>query len=627
MISTKISLITINQLIKILAKLAFASLLFTFSTIDSLAQEKSFTHVDPPHWYVGFPSDTLEILLHHPKIGLNETTIRSAETGVQLLPTKKLPSPNYTLLRLNIPQGTQPHTFIIESKGKAGKFKHNYTLKKRSSRKRGLDTEDLIYLITPDRFANGNPKNDAFTDMHQPGVNRAEPYQRHGGDIQGMIDHLDFIQELGMTALWPNPLLENNQDFESYHGYAFTDYYKIDKRFGSNELFKSLVDSLHQRGMKMIMDVVYNHIGNRHYLYTDIPDSNWFHFWPEYTQTNYRATTLMDPYTSQYDLEKMQNGWFDKHMPDLNQQNAVLAKYLIQQTLWWIEAFDLDALRIDTYAYPDQYFMQNWGKALKMAYPDIFLFAETWVHGPTVQGYFMGDALGSKTNYLDALTDFQVHYAINDALTRAQSWTDGVSRLYYTLAADYIYEKPEHMVTFVDNHDLARFHGVVGKDIRKFEIGMGLLYTLRGIPSVYYGTEILMAETDGHGKIRQDFPGGWPGDLTNKFLAQGRTDEENRAFDYLKSLAEFRKAHPALTKGGLKQFVPEKDIYVYERTSAADRVVVIVNVSNEERIVNNARFLESVPTGATLVGPSGEERIFGEKWTLPPFSIYIGALK
>ncbi|MCH2213973.1 MAG: alpha-amylase family glycosyl hydrolase [Flavobacteriales bacterium] len=552
-----------------------------FSNISS-DKRSSNVVVEPPHWWVGLPDQNLEIILHGENIGLNEFELSKKAVGVSITKTTILPNPNYIILHITIEKSANAQILSFKSEGEAGKFNFEYELKSRNSKDRGLSGDDFIYLITPDRFGNGDASNDSFDHFNQTGVNREEPYDRHGGDIQGIIDHLDYIEELGVTAVWPNPLLENDQPHESYHGYAITDHFNIDQRFGSNELFHTLMDSLESRDMKMIMDVVYNHIGNEHHLFKDIPDSSWFHFHDGFFQTNYRAPALMDPYASDFDKDKMTDGWFDKHMPDVNQKNSHVAKYFIQQTLWWIEEFGIDALRIDTYAYPDQAFMRNWGKAVKDAFPEIFLFAETWVHGTSVQGWFLGDALGPEENYLDALTDFQVYYAFNDAMNQGQSWTGGIAKMYYTLAKDYVYDHPEKMVTFLDNHDLARFSGVVNRDFDKFKMGVGMLMTMRGIPSIYYGTEILMSETDGHGKIREDFPGGWPADSLNKFRAEGRSEMENEAFDYISDLAKLRSGSSALSAGNTTQYVPVDGLYVYFRWDEIETYMIVVNTSEKE---------------------------------------------
>ena len=611
------------RIIGLTSKLSALVVLFVFSFAKLNAQQRAFSHVDPPHWFEEMKDPTLEILIHGKDIGRNTFSLKDNHAGVRLDSVQKMPGINYVILHLNIAATTPAGDFLIQSKGKAGSINYTYQLKQRKPHSRGLDQSDVVYLITPDRFANGDPANDAVKSMRQNNVDRSAPYSRHGGDIQGMIDHIDFMQELGMTAIWPNPLLENDQPKESYHGYAFTDYYKIDPRFGTNALYKTFSDSLHARGMKLIMDVVYNHIGDRHYLYTDMPDSSWFYMYDSFTKTNYRDNVLYDPYASEYDKKIMTDGWFDTHMPDLDQRNPRLANYLIQQTVWWIEEFDLDALRIDTYAYPDQDFMRRWGKEVKAQYPDIFLFAETWVHGTPSQAWFMGDALGPVPNHLDGLTDFQVHYAINDALTKGQGWTDGIARLYYTLSADYVYKAPEDMVTFVDNHDLARFYGVVNKDFRKFKMGMAMLFTLRGIPSLYYGTELLMAETDGHGKIREDVMGGWPGDSLDAFTLEGRTQDQNRAFDLIKELTSLRAENPALQTGKLTQFVPENGLYVYFRQDADATFMIALNTSDKEQKMDFKRFEELVPAGATLKSLWGDDRTAEGELVMEGFGVEI----
>jgi glycosidase len=580
--------------------------------------------IEPPHWWVGMPDEKLEILIHSEGIGENSMELKSAGEGVRLTRIDRLANPNYLILELTLGEEVVPQTLVFRSKGPAGKKRFDFELKERKAVNRGLTGSDLIYLITPDRFSNGDPSNDSFEGMHQTGIDRSEPYARHGGDIQGIIDHLDYLADLGVTAIWPNPLKVNDQPHESYHGYAITDNYRIDPRFGTNELFGELIDKMEEKGMKMVMDVVYNHIGNKHHLFTDIPDSSWFHFHSEYTKTNYRAPALMDPYASEYDKSIMTDGWFDKHMPDLNQKNAHVAKYFIQETIWWVEEFGIEALRIDTYAYPDQDYMRAWGKAVKEAFPDLFLFAETWVHGIPVQAWFLGDGLGPEKNYLDGLTDFQLYYACNDALTQDQSWTGGIAKVYYTLAKDYVYDHPEKMVTFLDNHDLARFYGVVNEDFEKFKMGIGMLMTMRGIPSLYYGTEILMKETDGHGKIREDFPGGWAADSLNKFQPKGRTEFENQAVDYISALAQFRKSHPAVHSGKTTQYVPIDGLYVYFRWNEAETIMVMVNTADEPRETPASKYAEFLSGKTTFKSiPDHGSMLIPDSLTAPGKSITI----
>lgn len=560
-----------------------------------MAQKAEIRRIDPPYWFAGMQNDTLYLLVNGAHLS---NAVVMEGTAVSFLDVQVSDKKDYLhiwlLLSKTIP--AQKIKFELTSGGKKVRF--SYEIKARNTAHgsmQGLSQKDFIYLITPDRFVNGDPKNDAFKDLHEPQVNRAEPYARHGGDIAGIQQKLDYIKKLGVTAIWSNPLLENNQPKESYHGYAITDNYKIDPRFGTNEDFYNLVKTGHQNGIKTIMDMVYNHIGDQHYLVQSPPDSSWFNWWPAYTQTNYRATSLMDPYASEFDKAKLQNGWFDKHMADLNQKNPNVAKWLIQNSIWLIEHFDLDAFRIDTYAYPDQDFMSRLNKEVLTQYPDFFIFAETWVHGHQVQSFFPGNNPNRlDETHLQSVTDFQLHYAINDALNQPFSWTGGVNRIYYTLAADWLYNKPEDLVTFVDNHDLARFYGVVGKDLNKFKIGMGLLLTLRGIPSMYYGTEVLMAATDSHGNIREDFSGGWAGDSLNKFDIADRSADENQAFGFIKTLANYRKDSKALTEGKLIQFVPQDGVYVYFRVHPEQTVMIVVNASSKITTVKLEDFAEVI---------------------------------
>lgn len=614
-------MVTISRIIEIPMLIACFAFFGPAQNGFSQAKSADIYRVDPPHWFVGMPSQNFEILIHGNRVGEKTFEVIDPDKRISLNSTTALDNPNYVILELTIPENAQPQELTIRSI--SGDVVMMYEFKERNWEPKGLDPSDFIYLITPDRFANGDPSNDVVDGMKEAEVDRSEPYHRHGGDLQGMLNRIDFMEDLGVTAVWPNPLLENDQPNASYHGYAFTDYYNIDPRFGTSDLYRAFIDSLHGRDMKIIQDVVYNHIGDQHYLYTDIPDSTWFHFWGAYTQTNYRAPALFDPYASAYDKNIMTDGWFDTHMPDLNQKNPHVATYLIQQTLWWVETFHIDALRIDTYAYPDQDFMRNWGQAVKDAYPTLFLFAETWVHGSATQGWFMGDGLGQKENHLDGLTDFQLHYAMNDALTRDQGWTEGIARLYYTLAKDYIYANPENMVTFLDNHDLARFYGVVNQDFAKYKIGLAMLFTMRGIPSLYYGTEILMAETDGHGKIRQDFPGGWSTDTLNKFTPESRTADENRAYDLVKSLAELRANNSALQTGKTTQYVPYDGVYVYFRKNKDATFMVIVNTTDKDGSISTAKFAEFFDPNTRLDAFWGGEREAGDVIAIPAFGVEI----
>ncbi|MEM1319852.1 MAG: glycoside hydrolase family 13 protein [Bacteroidota bacterium] len=553
--------------------------------------------IEPPFWWVGMKNSRVELIIHDYRVrGYKAVT---NHPDVRVIKVTNAPNPNYLFVELDISPRAAARPFKIAlTKGEDVRT-YDYEIKARRSdprRVQGLDASDLIYLLMPDRFANGDPRNDSVEGMLQTGVARDKIFFRHGGDLQGIIDRLDYFSELGITALWLNPVQENDEAYESYHGYAVTDHYAVDPRFGSNELYLELVEKCHARGIKVIMDIIHNHVGDQHWFIKDLPSEDWIHQFDEYTKTTYRAPTLMDPYAAEADRQQMSDGWFDEHMPDLNQTNPHLARYLIQNNIWWVEYTGLDGYRIDTYAYPDQDFMADWGKAMQEEYPKLGLFGETWVHGAPIQAQFtQNNQLREGYNsYLPGVTDFQLYYAINEALGRQQGWTEGISKIYYTLAKDFLYEDPYRNVLFLDNHDLGRFFGVVEQDFNKYKSGLSLLMTLRGIPMIYYGTEILMTGTGGaFGEGgRKDFPGGWAGDAENKFEAAGRSAQEQEAFDFIKKLARYRKITPALQSGKMTQFVPVDDIYVFFRYDADRTVMVITNSAPEAKTVATQRYAE-----------------------------------
>lgn len=575
---------------------------------------------DPPHWWAGLATDTLQLLMRGEDLHRMEAvTVSDPALSASV---KKLPNRTYALVELYGMRKVAPGKLTL----RFGQKKLSYLIKpKPTVEPQGLDPTDRMYLITPDRFANGNPKNDAFPHMEETTANRSEPYARHGGDLAGIIQRLDYLADLGQTALWICPLPENNQPRTSYHGYAITDHYRIDPRFGDLEEYKTLAAECRKRNMKLVMDVVYNHVGSNHYLFRNPPDSTWFHFFPEYQQTNYRAATWFDPYASEYDKKLMRNGWFDRHMPDVNQDNPDCARWLIQNSIWWAAETGTDAFRIDTYAYPDQRFMAQLGKEMRRNFPRFFLFGETWVHGPQVQSWFSDDnPFRQFRTWQQGLTDFQFYFAVKEGLTREPDWAAGIARLYYTLAGDYLYKHPEHLVTFVDNHDEGRYYGMIGKDFRKYRLGLTLLYTLRGIPCLYYGTEVLMESTDGHGKIRQDFPGGWAGDREDYFSASGRTGEVARAHELVRQLNRLRAEHPALSIGKLIQFAPAKGAYAYARLLEDDRFLILVNASSQPVSFDPKQLAEIIRDRTTAVNAlSGESVSVAEALKLPPWESLI----
>lgn len=618
-------------MIKSLLRSAFIVLLLVFNG-NLQAKDVQIKRIDPTFWFVGMPNQSLELLVQHPGIGKAEVSL--SYPGVSITKSEAAPNVNYMYVTLNIAPETKPGSFPIQFKLGKQKFIYTYELKSRraqNSYAQGVNPADLIYLIMPDRFANGDPSNDIIKTTQEPSLNRDSMYYRHGGDLQGIINHIDYLQNLGITSLWLNPVQENDQPKTSYHGYAITDHFTIDPRFGNNELYVQLTSLLHQKGMKMVMDIVPNHIGNRHHLFLDLPSADWVNQWDSFTKTTYRAPTLLDPYVSNKDLKTFNNGWFDYHMPDLNQRNPHVARYLIQSYLWWVEYAGIDDFRIDTYAYADQEFMSDLGKELHATYPKMNFFGEIWEHGVTVQSFFAEGfrSRGDENSNLPGVIDFQVYSAINEALTKPFGWTDGVARLYYTFAKDILYTDAMRNVTFLDNHDLSRFYSVVGEDIRKYKMGIAFLLTTRGIPSIYYGTEILMTGfSNPDGLVRSDFSGGWPTDKLNKFTAAGRNENENVAVNYLSTLANWRKTSKAITEGKLMQFVPEKSVYVYFRYTSTEKVMVILNAANDAQTLDLKRFDEMIQgKSAGKEISSGASVDLTKSLKLEPWSVQVIEIK
>jgi glycosidase len=545
--------------------------------------------VEPPNWWTGLVEPTVEVMIYDRNVA-SYTSATVDHPGVTVASVEREENPNYLFVTLHLAPGTAAGSFGIQLGGPEGNRTYDYRIEEHPRDSQGrqkLSSEDFMYLIMPDRFANGDPMNDSVTGMAQVGVNRDKVFFRHGGDLRGVIDRLDYLKDLGITAIWLNPVLENDQPYESYHGYAISDHYRVDRRFGTNETYRELVRAAHDRGIKVIMDVIFNHVGDQHYLIKDLPGTDWIHQWPEYTQTTYRATTLLDPHVTDYDRRLMTDGWFDKHMPDLNQDNDHLANYLIQNSIWWTLYSGQDGFRIDTYAYPDPVFMARWNERLLAEFPKLGIFGETWVHGPAVQAWFTeGRHLHPDFNtHLPGVTDFQLYYAINDALNNEPGWTDGVLKLYYTLAQDYLYQDPSRNVIFLDNHDLARLFTVLNEDVDRMKSALSLLLTLRGIPMINYGTELGFTGAGGSfgegGRV--DFPGGFAGDERNLFTEDDRSDRERDIFNHLKILANYRLTSDALRQGDLTQFIPRDGVYVYFRHQDDEQVMVVFNGNGSEK--------------------------------------------
>src|SRR5450432_1031287 len=564
----------------------FLPVLFLF--YFSVAQNE--IKVYPTSWWIGMKNPRLQLLIQGNNFNRNGFKINYP--GIKVDSVLSLQNPDYLIVNLTISPDAKPGNLKLDFNGSVVNFPLEIPASgKGVSYARGIQSSDFIYLLMPDRFSNGDPDNDHYANMRDTVADRKNPLARHGGDLQGVINHLDYIQQLGATAIWLTPVIENDMPLEKepsgwlsgYHGYWFTDHYEIDKRFGGKESYLKFVQAAHARGFKVIQDAVYNHIGSEHWFMTDPPTEDWINQWPSYQGTNHREQAVFDIHASAKDKEVMEAGWFVPHLPDLNLRNPLLATYLIQQAIWMTEEYKLDGWRVDTYKYCDPAFLNKLNEALEKEFPNITSLGEATVNSVAAGAYFCRNNLNVawKSN-LSGILDFPVCDAMLDAVNNNNGWNSGVNRLYTTLAEDMLYQNPMNNCIFLDNHDKDRFYSVVGEDFSKFKMGIGLLLTLRGIPHLYYGTEILMKNfknpTDA--MVREDFPGGFTGDAMNKFLPAGRNSQEQAAFEYISKLANFRKSSSALCYGKLMQFIPSKGTYVYFRYDEKQTIMCALNTDS-----------------------------------------------
>lgn len=581
--------------------------LFFLTSIASQAQE--ITMVNPPNWWVGMQYNQVEVVLKGNNISKATFKLTNA-LGAKIAKKQTDENPNYVYLTLDL-KAAKAGTIQIEYTLDGKQYKYPYEIKAREKHTdglKGLQPSDLMYLITPDRFANGDESNDKFPDMRETIIKRDSNVARHGGDLKGVIQHLDYIKDLGMTATWLNPIEENNQSFQSYHGYGMTDFFAIDKRYGTLDDYTEYVKQSHQKGLKVVKDVVYNHPGHNHWSAAEPPSSTWYN---TKEVTNYRISAKFDPHASEDDKRKADKGWFDiPALPDFNQKNPHVANFLTQYSLWWIEKFGVDAYRVDTFAYPDQDFMWKMMETIKKEYPNFTIFGEIWDSGEPTQAYYTQNRTPQYkvSKYIQdvGITDFEMQYAMVDACKEDTGWNTGLAKMYYTLTFDWLYKDPMKNVLFLGNHDIDRYFGTINKDLQCYKMTTSLLLTQRGIPQLYYGDEILFAQSGHHGTIRADFPGGWKDDKDNKFTAQGRTAEENDYFEYLKKLATWRTANPDVLNGKLVQFVPDNETYIYFRIAQSGKTVMVAVNANktEEKPVPVARFkeiLSKFKTGKNVV--------------------------
>lgn len=596
--------------------------------VAASAQVPALERVEPMFWWVGMHNPNLQLIVHGDHI--SSRNVEFNYPGVKLEAVHKVENPNYLFLDLRISSAARPGTFPIKFV-KAGQkaLSYTYALKQRDrspGRAQGVTDKDLIYLIMPDRFSNGDPSNDSYPNMREKGVHRDSMYSRHGGDLQGIMNHLDYIKDLGVTAIWLTPEIENDEPHASYHGYAVTDHYKIDPRYGTNELYKKFVEKCHSMGLKVIKDLVHNHAGTEGYTIMDMPMKSWVHRWPKYTKSNFRDMAVMDPHASSMDRKLMLDGWFDRRMADMNENNPYVQNFLTQNHIWWVEYAGVDGFRLDTYPYNDPQYMAKWAQDVKAEFPHLSIFGETLVWSAADQAYFtQGNTVNQGFDtHLPGVTDGVVKDAIYDALNGKEGWTDGVNRLYAVMAQDFLYQDPTRNVVFLDNHDMSRVLSVVGENIAKYKSAMAMLMTLRGVPQMYYGDEILMKNfSNPDGLVREDFPGGWHGDKSNKFTAAGRGEKENDAFNYVRRLANYRKHTPALQTGKMMQYIPEKGIYVYFRYNNNKTVMIAYNSRDNEQTTSTNRYFEQIKNAKRAKNIITDETVDLSKLTIPGKSTLV----
>lgn len=616
-------------------------LLFTFcllaQTFTTYAQMK-ITRIDPTDWYVGMKDASLQLMFYGNN--LQGASVTTDYEGVSVDSVVSLPNTHYLLAYLNLRDAKPGMMTLKLTKGKTAK-NVKYELKQREmsgDKRMGFTNADVLYMLMPDRFANGDTKNDQIKGMNKYVCDRTKPSLRHGGDLEGIRKHLDYFTNLGVTALWFTPVLENNSPdtngFSTYHGYATTDYYKVDPRFGTNEEYRQLIDEAHRKGLKVVMDMIFNHCGFEHPWLKELPSDDWLNE-PEwlkegtgsgrdektgmpngtktnskYLQTSYKLTPVLDPYASKIDLKETVDGWFVPSMPDLNQRNPHVIKYLIQNSIWWIETAGINGIRMDTYPYADRKAMALWMKTLNEEYPNFNVVGETWNTEPAFTAAWQKDSKLSNINSnLKTVMDFSFFEKINKAKNEeTDGWWDGLNRIYNSLAEDYLYENPRDVMAFIENHDTDRFLGH-GQDVAALKQSLALLLTMNRIPQLYYGTEVLLNGTKekSDGDVRQDFPGGFPGDAHTAFTTEGRSKAQNEMFNWLSKLLHWRQGNEVIAQGKQIQFIPHQGVYVLARQYQGRSVLTILNGTSKEARLDVKRYAEIIGKKTT-----GHDVITGE---------------
>lgn len=613
-------------------KFCFLSL-FGLISFFTLAQE---IKVEPMNWWVGMKNPNLQLLVRGNQI--QGSQVVSLKKELQIKKVTNADSPNYLFVDLVVTSSTKPGLYPLQIKRNGRVIETiNYKLEERekgSAKRSSYSTKDVIYLITPDRFANGNKENDQIKGMSDNSLNRNALYDRHGGDLRGIINHLDYIKDMGFTAVWNMPVMENNQKMESYHGYGITNYYQVDPRFGTNEDYRELGKKLRDQGMYLIQDIVLNHCGDGHWWMKDMPFKDWINFGGKFVSTTHRRETVQDPHVSMYDAKLQTEGWFVPAMPDLNQKNTYLQNYLIQNTIWWIEYAHLGGLRIDTYPYSTKEFATKWSDAILAEYPNLNMVGEEWSTNPIITSYWQKGKYnrdGFKSS-LPALMDFPLQNAITEAFNESdKEWGKGLNKIYNVIASDLIYANPDNLVVFGDNHDMSRIFTQLKHDPALLKMAMTYLFTTRGIPQVFYGTEISMSnpKSNEHGEIRGDFPGGWEGDEKNGFTGKNLTKEEKEMQDFFRKILHWRKQSDAIHHGKLLHFGPENagpanGIYVFFRYTNSSKVMIILNKNKEERTLDLTHYREILPENAKGFDVmENKKMVLGNMMNLPAKSSLI----
>lgn len=584
---------------------------------------------EPAFWWTGMKDKTVQVMINGD--GVRDALPEINREGVRLDSVVRLDSPNYLLLYFNIGSDAVPGKFPITLVNGKKKTRIEYELRARGAKQyTPFSSADLLYLLMPDRFANGNTANDDDATLNHPvKSDRENPNGRHGGDIEGITKHLGYIDSLGVTAIWLTPVLENDMPGGSYHGYATTNYYKIDPRFGTNDDYCNMIAEAHKRGLKVVMDMIFNHSGVCHKWMTDMPSKDWYNHTDGSVLTNFRLSTANDPYRSDYDYDRTTNGWFVPAMPDLNQRNPHLLRYLTQSSIWWIEYAGIDGIRMDTHPYADPEGMSKWLAAVLNEYPDYNIVGECW-YGEAAGTAFWQKGSRLNTTGIDSnlptVMDFPTMMLARDAFKTQSTRLTGLNAIYDRLALDYLYEDPQHVLTMLDNHDSDRFLLEMPENLGWWKQAFAFMLTTRGIPQMYYGDELLMhgSKEGSDGFVRRDMPGGFPGDKVNAFVDAGRTDMQREAWNFISRLANWRRGNEVISKGSLKHFMPENGVYVYQRSYKGKRVVVMMNGTDSENVIDGTIYREIMPEGTTLTDIlSGEKITIAREMRLPARALYI----